>query len=164
MLRYRYHSHAGSSRETRDSRPWKHRHWPSGCPTKANCLLTNDPGVVVVVTVAVVDLTLLLAASTSPRARTTINVTFTFIFLVMYSSSFSLASTTIGRSPPERRDTLPKIPFRSYLPRGWSESKDNHWQSAARVLTRSGVLMLDELDLVASRALHRAAPTAAKTP
>lgn len=168
-LRYRYHSHAGSSRETRASRPWNRQHWPSGCPAKANCLPTNDAGVVCVTTVAVVDLTLLLAASTSPRIRSTpTNVTFTFIFLVVYSSFSSFPPTTVARGrrpPPGRKNALLEdCFFRRYLPRGWSESKDNrHWQSAARVLTRGGVLMLDGLNLVASRALHRAIPTAANT-
>lgn len=71
----------------------------------------------------------------------------------------------VGALHQDERILFSKITFRSYLPRGWSESKDNrHWKSAARVLARGGVPMLDELDLVASRALHRATPTAAKTP
>lgn len=71
----------------------------------------------------------------------------------------------VGALHQDERILFSKITFRSYLPRGWFESKDNrHWKLAARVLARGGVPMLDELDLVAFRALHRATPTAAKTP
>lgn len=162
MLHYRYHSYAGSSRATRDFRSWNHQHWPSGCSPKANCLPMNDAGVVFT-TVAVVDLTLLLAALTSPRVRsTTTNVTFTFIFLVvLYSLSVTPTTVARGRHPPPGRKKNTFF-WKLFLPT-FVFLANRYWQSTARILMRGGVPMLDGLDLVASRALHRATPTAANS-